>query len=72
MKKSIFGSLSAIALLGLAACSDSADNTTTQSTTPPVENPDAPAVTPTKETGTGGETQANPEPVQPVEPAANQ
>jgi hypothetical protein len=72
MKKAIVASLSAVALMGLAACSDSADGTTTQSTTPPVENPDAPAVTPAPESGTGGETQATPEPAQPAEPAANQ
>ncbi|NGO50624.1 hypothetical protein [Allomesorhizobium camelthorni] len=36
MKKLILASASAIALFGIAACSDTADNTTTQST-PPAE-----------------------------------
>ena len=36
MKKLILASISALALLGVAACSDSGtDNTTTQSTNPP-------------------------------------
>ena len=35
MKKLILASVSALALFGVAACSDSTDNTTTQSTTPP-------------------------------------
>ncbi|WP_085983965.1 hypothetical protein [Allomesorhizobium alhagi] len=34
MKKLILASASAIALFGIAACSDTADNTTTQSTPP--------------------------------------
>jgi hypothetical protein len=47
MKKLVLASASAIALLGLAACSDT-DETTTQSTQPPVEQvqpaqPGAPA-----------------------------
>lgn len=58
MKKLILASVSALALLGVAACSDSGkDTTTTQSTNPPAAeqpmNPSAPA---------------NPE-VKPVEPA---
>ncbi|WP_137931941.1 hypothetical protein [Mesorhizobium comanense] len=47
MKKFILASVSAIALLGVAACSDSGkgtDNTTTQSTNPPAaEQPMKPA-----------------------------
>lgn len=45
MKKLILASVSALALLGVAACSDSGkDNTTTQSTNPPVaEQPMKPA-----------------------------
>jgi hypothetical protein len=45
MKKFILASVSALALLGVAACSDSGtDTTTTQSTTPPaVEQPMQPA-----------------------------
>ena len=44
MKKLILASVSALALFGVAACSDSTDNTTTQSTTPPAtEQPMAPA-----------------------------
>ena len=51
MKKLILASVSALALLGVAACSDSGtgtDNTTTQSTNPPANEtmkpatPDAP------------------------------
>lgn len=44
MKKLVLASASAIALLGLAACSDT-DQTTTQSTPAPVEDPAGP-VTP--------------------------
>ncbi len=47
MKKLILASVSALALLGVAACSDSGkgtDNTTTQSTNPPAnEQPMKPA-----------------------------
>lgn len=45
MRKIILASVSALALLGVAACSDSGkDNTTTQSTNPPAtEQPTAPA-----------------------------
>ena len=45
MRKIILASVSALALLGVAACSDSgSDNTTTQSTTPPAtEQPMTPA-----------------------------
>jgi hypothetical protein len=48
MKKLILASISALALLGVAACSDSGtDNTTTQSTNPPASDqtmkPAAPA-----------------------------
>lgn len=48
MKKIILASASAIALLGLAACSDT-DDTTTQSTVPEVQQtePAAPTMTPT-------------------------
>ena len=46
MKKLILTSVSALALLGVAACSDSGkDNTTTQSTNPPAAEPMKP-VTP--------------------------
>ena len=48
MKKLILASVSALALLGAAACSDSGtgtDTTTTQSTNPPAEEPMQP-VTP--------------------------
>lgn len=51
MKKLILASAAAIALFGVAACSDSADTTTTQSIDPPVENstpaPSDPAMAPT-------------------------
>lgn len=45
MRNLILASVSALALLGVAACSDSgSDNTTTQSTTPPAaEQPIVPA-----------------------------
>jgi hypothetical protein len=48
MKKFILASVSAIALFGIAACSDSGtDTTTTQSTNPPVTDPATPpAATP--------------------------
>jgi hypothetical protein len=36
MKKAILGALSGVALFGIAACSDT-DETTTQSTNPPLE-----------------------------------
>lgn len=50
MKKLILASVSALALLGVAACSDSGtDNTTTQSTNPPAaEQPMKPAPDATK------------------------
>jgi hypothetical protein len=52
MKKLILASASAIALFGIAACSDTADNTTTQSTTPPAEEtaPATPEATPPADT----------------------
>jgi hypothetical protein len=61
MKKLILASASAIALFGIAACSDTADNTTTQSTTPPVEEtqPATPEATPPADT-----TQPAPAPAQ--------
>ena len=51
MKKLVITSVSALALLGLAACSDSADTTTTQSvpdtnTTEPAPAPMDPAAPP--------------------------
>jgi hypothetical protein len=61
MKKVILASLSAVALFGIAACSDSGtgtDTTTTQSTNPPAVEP-APAPAP----GTDNT-------MKPVEPAA--
>ena len=85
MKKLILASVSALALFGVAACSDSTDSTTTQSTNPPAAEPMAPAdpeatppagtdnsttqsITPTPETGTGGEMQST-DPVAPLESA---
>ncbi|TAN16385.1 MAG: hypothetical protein EPN45_02415 [Rhizobiaceae bacterium] len=66
MKKLLVGSLSALALLGLAACNNNggsgADNTTTQSTTPPSTTapsttaPAAPATPSTPAPSTGGGT----------------
>lgn len=65
MKKFLIASASAVALLGLAACSDSTDNMTTESL-PETEQPVTPAppatddtttqgIAPTPESGTGGE-----------------
>ncbi|MEZ5805665.1 MAG: hypothetical protein R3E51_19905 [Rhizobiaceae bacterium] len=51
MKKLILAAVSAAALFGVAACSDSGtgtDTTTTQSTNPPVTDPAAPTVQPTE------------------------
>ncbi|TIL90967.1 MAG: hypothetical protein E5Y65_10930 [Mesorhizobium sp.] len=63
MKKLILASVSALALLGVAACSDSGgDATTTQSTNPPAnEQPMQPAPDATKP--------AEPAPAQPSAPA---
>ena len=73
MKKLILASVSAIALFGVAACSDNTDSTTTESVKPPVAEQPAPAtpqatppatdnstthsITPAPETGTGGDMQ---------------
>jgi hypothetical protein len=58
MKKLILASLSALALLGVAACSDSGTDTTqTQSVNPPAQEQPAPS------TGTDGDA------IKPVEPA---
>jgi len=78
MKNIILASASALALLTVAACSDSTDTKTTQSTTsPPAEQPATPpaatppaatppaATTPAPETGTGGATQGQ-TPAQPA------
>jgi len=43
MKKLVLASISAVALLTVAACSDSTDNTTTQSVEPPANEEMAPA-----------------------------
>ncbi|MFC3208411.1 MAG: hypothetical protein WA973_16050 [Mesorhizobium sp.] len=78
MKKLILASVSALALLGVAACSDSGtDNTTTESTTPPAaEQPATPPATdnsttqsikPAPSEGTGGATQPEPAPAQPAQ-----
>lgn len=73
MKKLILASVSAVAMLGLAACSDSTDSTTTQSTNPPAETTTPPAASPdmTPDTGTGGDMQpADPaQPADPMQPA---
>ena len=66
MRKVILASLSAVALFGIAACSDSGtDNTTTQSTNPPATEP-APS-----QPGTDGNTMKPAEP-QPAQPAPSQ
>lgn len=70
MRNFILASVSALALFGVAACSDNTDNATTQSVTPPAEAPadTAPAVNPNPQTGTGGDMQS-PTPTQPAAPA---
>lgn len=64
MRNIILASVAAIALLGVAACSDT-DNTTTQS----VDQPPATTEQPAPQTGTGGAMQGSeptqPKPVQP-------
>ena len=54
MKKLLLASATAIALFGIAACSDTADNTTTESTTPPADTtqPATPEATPPAEPAT--------------------
>ena len=74
MRKFILASVSALALFGVAACSDSGkDNTTTQSTTPPPADqpmtPAAPKASPPADTGTGNSTM---QPAQPAYPAPAQ
>lgn len=73
MKKLILASVSALALFGVAACSDSGtDNTTTQSTNPPAtEQPMTPDATPPANEATppatddsGGAMQPAPAPAQ--------
>ena len=67
MKKFVLASVSALALFTVAACSDSADTTTTQSV-PPVEEPMAPQAepnaTPAPEVNPAPE--ADPAPLQPA------
>ena len=75
MKKLILASLSGIALLGMAACSDSGtgtDNTQTQSVKPPATEPapQAPATQPGTD-GTGGTMQQQ-QPGQTQQPAPAQ
>ncbi len=76
MKKFLIASVSAVALMGLAACSDSTDNTTTQSVPQTDEQPVTPApaatddtttqgITPTPESSTGGDIPSSP-PEQPA------
>ena len=78
MKKLLIATVSAVALMGLAACSDSTDNTTTQSVPqsdatqdqpvtpapPATDDTTTQGITPTPETGTGGDMQ-NSAPEQP-------
>lgn len=64
MKKLILASVSAVALFGIAACSDGTDKTTTQSTTPPATEkaspPAAAPATPAPDTSTSGTMQQKP------------
>ena len=73
MRKFILASVSALALFGVAACSDSSqDSTTTQSTTPPpADQPmtPAPQANPHADTGAGNSTM---QPAQPANPAPAQ
>ena len=78
MKKFVFGTVSALALLLLAACSDT-DHTTPHSVPPAVDPQPAPApmqpapdaLAPTPDAATGADTQLNQEPA-PAEPAPAQ
>jgi len=69
MKKFILASTAAVALFGIAACSDNTDKTTTQSTTPPAKEqstpPAASPATPAQPNTNGGTTQ----PEKPAAPA---
>ncbi|OQM77337.1 hypothetical protein [Manganibacter manganicus] len=69
MKKLILASVSALALFGVAACSDSGtDNTTTESTNPPAtEQPAAPPANDTMQPDTGTGTDGGT--MQPAAPA---
>ena len=67
MKKLILASVSAIALLGVAACSENKDSTTTQSVKPPAS---APSTTVKPETGTSAPKQGEPMQQKPAQPAA--
>jgi hypothetical protein len=67
MRKFILASVSALALFGVAACSDSGqDNSTTQSTTPPPADspttPQTPQANPPADNGAGDST------MQPTQP----
>lgn len=66
MKKLILASISAVALFGVAACSDSTDATQTNSIPDPAATETAP-VTPTDDTM----APAVVEPVEPASPPAN-
>ncbi len=67
MKKFILAGVSGLALLTVAACSDSTDNTTTQSTTPMEET--APATPPATNVSPAPADEAQPAEPVPSEPA---
>lgn len=72
MKKLVLASTAAIAMLGLAACSDT-DETTTQSVDPAVEDPAAPVDDGAAMTEEPVEEEpVESEPIAPEDPAANQ
>lgn len=68
MKKLILATVSAAALFGVAACSDSTDTTTTQSVEPPVTSTPAPSDPAMSPTPTAPSAPA--EEMKPAEPAA--
>ena len=62
MKKLILASVGAVALFGIAACSEGSDKTTTQSTKPPATQPTTPpaAAPTTPAPPAGGTTEQKP------------
>jgi hypothetical protein len=68
MKKLILASVAAIGMLGLAACSDATDDTTTQAVPPTTEQPAEPSTdsTTTQSIDPAPETDTTTTPVQPA------
>jgi hypothetical protein len=73
VKKLILGSVAAVALLGVTACSDSGtDNTTTQSTNPPASDQSMKPATPPAAAPTTGDNTTKPAEPAPATPAPAQ